>query len=747
MIRQQKENIETISKKEAKSVPAKEKIPFPEYVPHQTDKKESQPFGYIEDAVVQRRPSDFRKEIKAEKESEIRSVALLRSRSNWGKVELALEQHGALTEQNFQEREDKLNELAECIDAYENAEETDEEARRKKPQRRGYCEHLCDLIARERAEIARFRQEYGQIPVEEYVKDKDIKIETERKEADRHGGTPTGRGNVAEGRTNKEKGVMFIRDASWVDRYGQEGSKQWEQGMVARFFEGWAEPVLSGGNGIYEKVTDEEDVSFFSRIGTGFVRKDDVVRVNRTLAQGYQYQSVGKYEPLFAGQPKPEDVRQGALGDCYLLSAMIAVVKQRPEHFFYHMMDCGDTVIVKMYRSDSTPVFVKVDKTVVVRRQRRMFADGALWVCIYEKAYAAAGFTGSALELPKGKRSYGFIAGGSEEAALRHITGQSSAEYEFNPAGQLDEQRLILLSSLIGQYAQSRLDSDILGAVGEVYKECSDMIESDFKKAVPQSTVKLWCNKEFIKTCIRCKVVQNRENAAANAVQGDAAAGAGQENAAAGADQTVPGNAAANAGQGNVAAGAGQGNAAVNAGQGNVRLTQGEEVFIDGVASQMAQTNQAEFAKYLPGVPGEGGYSQEEIRLFTMIKAWLDGGKPVTVSTKKDVAEVLDGQQEAGRAGEGVRGGLVGPHGYAVMDYHLEETADGPTNMAVRLRNPWGDTGRGYFSSPERRANQRVDITNRVDHNQLYGGRIDDGEFWIDMSELIRYFRAVSHEN
>lgn len=710
MIRQQKENMETISKKEAKSVPEKAKISFPEYVPHQTDKKESQAFGYINDAVVQRRPSDFRKEIKAEKESEIRSVALLRSRSNWGKVELALEQYGALTEQNFQEREDKLNELVVCIDAYENAEETDEEARRKKQQRREYCEHLRNLIARERGEITRFRQEYGQTPDVKYVKDKDIKIETAREADGGHAGAQAGQRNSAEGKINEEKGVMFIRNARWIDRNGNEGG-QWSKGMVARFFEGWTEPALSGGNGTYDKVTDEEDVSFFSRIGTGFVKKEDVVRVNRTRVQDYQYQNAGKYAPLFEEPPKPEDVRQGALGDCYLLGAMIAVVKQRPEHFFYHMMECGDTVIVKMYRSDLTPVFIKVDKSVVVRQQNKMFASGALWVCIYEKAYAAAGFTGSAMELPEGKRSYGFISSGSENYALQHITRRASTEYAFNPALELDTQRLILLTSLMKKHADKGLNVDILGAVNKVHNDCTAVIENNFKEAVSQRLIEQWCDAEHIKSCIKDIVVQTRENA----------------------------------GQGNAAAGAGQ------AGQGNVRLTPDEEQFISETAQQMADMNQAEFSKNLPGIPGAGRYSQAEIALFTGIKDCLDGGKPVTVSTKKDVAEILSGQQGAGRAGEGVAGGLVGPHGYAVMNYHLEGTVDAPANMAVRIRNPWGDTGRGYFPNPPGQAglhaDQQVDITNRADRNQLYGRRIDDGEFWLDMSELIRYFRAVSYEN
>lgn len=687
---QQHENvIGAKTKKEEKRMPAPKDISYPQYVPERVAEKEKRALGYTEDIVIQRRPSDFGKEAASEKESNIASVAIIRRNSNWGKVELALEEYAALTEENFEIRSEKLDALTSRIDEYINSNETDDAARRKKPAREAYCTTLRAMIEKERREIQRLRDSYGDAPNGEYVNDEGLKIETAKKET----GTTGQSGFDADGRINEKTGVMFLRDVKRLDKTGGETSGQWNTGMVARFFDGWSEPSGTVKDSTHEKVTDEEDVSFFSRVGTGFVKKEDVIKVNRTVARfGYKYKREKTDAPLFANAPTAADVKQGALGDCYLLSAMIAVVSQNPEHFLYHMLDCGNTVIVRLYRSDGTPTFVKVDKSVVVKKiwHNRAFADGALWVPIYEKAYAAAGFTGDDTELPLGgKRSYGFINSGQASIALQHITGQEAVEDSFDPKNKLDKEMDRLLIYFTEKYQQQ--EPFITFAIQQVIGECQDRLEGGFFGTITRD--------EDLKQYVRLMERHIREKCS-----------------------NLPAPAAANAAQ-----------------------TQNESQMISDAARKLKKRVQRGIRKYVPGTLGTGKYSREEVRIFNRIKEQLDAGKHVVLSSKEDVSRLLNGQRGAGLAGEGVGGGLVGPHGYAVLDSQFTGELIAPTQMAVKLRNPWGKTGRGYFSGSERREDQRVDITNRVGAAEIYGAQIEDGEFWLDMSDVVRYFRAMSY--
>ncbi len=85
-------------------------------------------------------------------------------------------------------------------------------------------------------------------------------------------------------------------------------------------------------------------------------------------------------EPLFTHIPCPQDIKQGHVGDCYLLSALIAITKENPEKITDMMQDMGDLVRVKFQ-----------DKTVYVTKKicKPYSAYGdALWVQVMEKAFA-----------------------------------------------------------------------------------------------------------------------------------------------------------------------------------------------------------------------------------------------------------------------------------------------------------------------------------------------------------------------
>lgn len=150
---------------------------------------------------------------------------------------------------------------------------------------------------------------------------------------------------------------------------------------------------------------------------------------------------------LFSHMPNILDISQGRVGDCYLLSALGALVEQNPRKIMDMMHDNGSTVTVTFPKNKQ----VTVSKMIAVDDGNTpVAAEGELWVQIMEKAYAASGLrlTGiygklndkktqlvdKMLEAGKQKmsrkeaedilkNSVQFLSGGTPGEALEEITG------------------------------------------------------------------------------------------------------------------------------------------------------------------------------------------------------------------------------------------------------------------------------------------------------------------------------------
>jgi hypothetical protein len=174
-----------------------------------------------------------------------------------------------------------------------------------------------------------------------------------------------------------------------------------------------------------EKKDGEDKLGTFEVTGSGYT-----LAANTKLGDA-QHVAAGNDVPIFTREPCPDDVNQGAIGDCYLMAALAAIARNNPAAIYNMMKDNGDgTVTVKMYKPTDQAVeekYFTIKKTIVSDGRH---SEGALWVPLLEKAYATMG-----LAVPKGKslisstsKSYAKIGdGGHSDTAFFILTGHPPA--------------------------------------------------------------------------------------------------------------------------------------------------------------------------------------------------------------------------------------------------------------------------------------------------------------------------------
>lgn len=154
-------------------------------------------------------------------------------------------------------------------------------------------------------------------------------------------------------------------------------------------------------------------------------------------------------EPLFKHQPCIYDMKQGNIGDCYLISALISLVNADSDVIRGCMKDNGKTVTVRFFHK-KTPIYITVDKTTpyrtitktegqkVTQIDEEYGSKGALWVGMMEKAYAA--FLGNDYSQLVGQDAYG------ASDFIRSLTGKEFVTEEM--AGNILTRKQELLDEL-----------------------------------------------------------------------------------------------------------------------------------------------------------------------------------------------------------------------------------------------------------------------------------------------------------
>lgn len=177
-------------------------------------------------------------------------------------------------------------------------------------------------------------------------------------------------------------------DAFWVDRNGS-----------------WADTVADVSIG--DKL---QQVSSFAN-GADRTLDGDVI-ADPTVQAGITYRAFLN-NPLFVRSgPGLSDIRQGAIGDCYLLAGLGAIANDSPLTLRQNVVDFNDgTYGVRLGNS-----FYRVDNELPVKSgsTQAAFADlgrqNSMWVAVVEKAFA---------HYRRGQNSYASIDGGLPEEASR----------------------------------------------------------------------------------------------------------------------------------------------------------------------------------------------------------------------------------------------------------------------------------------------------------------------------------------
>jgi Ca2+-binding RTX toxin-like protein len=111
--------------------------------------------------------------------------------------------------------------------------------------------------------------------------------------------------------------------------------------------------------------------------------------------------------------PSIDDIDQGAVGDCYFVSALAAIAKTNPDKIQQIVTDLGDGTYAVHFHQGGQDAFVRVDGELYAYSATSpvyagLGTQGAIWAPIVEKAYAF---------FKNGQGTYASIAGGNGAGA------------------------------------------------------------------------------------------------------------------------------------------------------------------------------------------------------------------------------------------------------------------------------------------------------------------------------------------
>ena len=176
-------------------------------------------------------------------------------------------------------------------------------------------------------------------------------------------------------------------------------------------------------------------------------------------ASKYSSPSDFSSDPLFSSSgPSYKDLEQGALGDCYFVSALGTIADASPQAIENMFLKNGDgTYTVRFFAADGKADYVTVNTALPLSAKgrleyERLGTDNSLWLALAEKAYAEWDETGDA---GRGNvNAYENLAGGKS----LHVFEQTLDAY-----GQAQDEKW---TSSATAAKSAALESDLINALG-----------------------------------------------------------------------------------------------------------------------------------------------------------------------------------------------------------------------------------------------------------------------------------------
>ncbi|MBV8383584.1 MAG: fibronectin type III domain-containing protein [Planctomycetaceae bacterium] len=201
-------------------------------------------------------------------------------------------------------------------------------------------------------------------------------------------------------------------------------------------------------NGLSPNTTYYFEVAASNAAGTTWANYQGATTFQNTVAVDHPAAATA-YSPvsgsLFgASGPSYLDVRQGAVGDCWLMASLAEVAARDPSDIRNMFTDLGSTTEsgstvelykVRFFNGAGVPEYVTVDTELPSGGDYYdQPVNGVLWVALAEKAYGEANGERIVTTQYVGSDSYAALNGGDPAWALQAITGKSASYIVINPA-------------------------------------------------------------------------------------------------------------------------------------------------------------------------------------------------------------------------------------------------------------------------------------------------------------------------
>jgi hypothetical protein len=188
-----------------------------------------------------------------------------------------------------------------------------------------------------------------------------------------------------------------------------------------------------------------QDAYFYDNSGWNRFQLAPFAPANPAAATAYSAPPAGT--PLYnGGTPSYLDVRQGAVGDCWLVASLAEAAARQPQLITSMFTYDGTTVVngstvglytVRLYDTKGFPVYMQVDATLpsggyYYDRVTTALGTSSLWVALAEKAYAMANGMGYVTTGNLNQDSYAALNNGWPSWALSAIIGRSAGDYTLN---------------------------------------------------------------------------------------------------------------------------------------------------------------------------------------------------------------------------------------------------------------------------------------------------------------------------